>query len=56
MSLALAAFFGSVALLIASQVQRRTQGKHVWLNGLIKGLAVIVIGLAAAYFYQRFVT
>lgn len=55
MSLALAAAISSILLLIASQVKRRVKGELPWLNWLIKGLAVIVIGLVAAYFYQRMV-
>lgn len=56
MSLATAAAIGSVLLLIASQINRRTRSESPLLKLLIKVLAVIVLALVAAYFYQRFVS
>ncbi|GHA91076.1 hypothetical protein GCM10009069_12740 [Algimonas arctica] len=53
MSLALAAAISAILLLISSQVKRRIPGNGPWLDWLIKGLAVIVIGLVVTYFYLR---
>lgn len=53
MSLSVAAAIAAILLLITSQVQRRMPGERPWLNGVVKGLIVLVIALVGAYFYQR---
>jgi len=53
MTLAIAAAIGSLVLIIASQVKRRMKATSPVLDGFIRVLVVVVIGLAAAYFYQR---
>lgn len=53
MTLSVAAAIASILLLIASQIQRRTQAARPWLDTAIKVLIVIVIALVGAYFYQR---
>lgn len=55
MSLALAAAIGSFALIVASQFKRRMKAPSPVLDGFIKVLAIVVIGLVVAYFYQRVV-
>jgi nitrate reductase gamma subunit len=55
MTLAIAAAIGSLVLIIASQVKRRMTAASPGLDMFIRVLAVVVIGLVAAYFYQRVV-
>lgn len=53
MSLAIAAALGSMALIIVTQINKRNPDRSAGLNGVIRLLIIIVIGLVAAYFYQR---
>lgn len=56
MSLATAAAVAAILLLIASQIQRRTEQENVLLSWIVRVLVVLVIALVAAYLYQRAVS
>ena len=53
MSLASAAAVAAILLLIAVQIQRRTEQEDPLLGWIVKVLVVTVIALVAAYLYQR---
>ncbi|WP_298912080.1 hypothetical protein [uncultured Algimonas sp.] len=54
MNLALILAGLSVTLFAASQYERRAASAPAWLSALIRILAVVILLLAAFYFYQRF--
>lgn len=52
--IALITFFTTVALIITAQLSRRNSDPHAKIHLLRNVLAVIVLALAATYFYMRF--
>lgn len=53
MNFAYAAAITAIALLVVSQVQRRTQNDAPWLRHLILVLRVVVLAFVALYLYFK---
>ena len=54
MGLAEITLFAAIAYFVTSRLSRRPGKENAMLQAISKGLGVIVLILAAAYFYERF--
>ena len=54
-NLAIIVLIAAVALFIASRIARRSQTPNPQLMAAVNALRVVVLALAAFYFYKRFV-